>query len=205
MNPWVEWAKQIKAIAQIGLTYTKDPFDRERYNQLSDISHQILASLADAPKGKIDNFFIPDNGYATPKVDLRAGIFQGDKILLAKERSDGRWTLPGGWADVGESPTDGIIREVYEETGYHVDVRRLIAIKDRNLHPYKPQYPHHIYKLFFLCNSIGGEAKKNIEISEVGFFKLSRLPQLSEGRVIKPDVEMMFQYHEDDHLPIYCD
>ena len=104
MNPWVEWAKQIKAIAQIGLTYTKDPFDRERYNQLSDISHQIMGSLANAPKGSVDNFFIPDKGYATPKVDLRAGIFQGDEILLAKERSDGKWALPGGWTDVGESP-----------------------------------------------------------------------------------------------------
>jgi ADP-ribose pyrophosphatase YjhB (NUDIX family) len=205
MNEWIEWSKQIKAIAQIGMSYTKDQYDLERYNQLTEISHQMIGKLADAPKGKVDNFFVPDNGYATPKVDLRAGIIKDNKILLAKERSDERWSLPGGWADVGESPTEGIKREVFEETGYKVIVQRLIAIKDRNLHPYKPQYAHHVYKLFFLCDLIGGHAKENIEISEVAFFKQNGLPQLSEVRVLKQDIQMMFEYLGNKNLPVFCD
>lgn len=205
MNQWIEWSKQIKAIAQIGLAYSKDKYDLERYIQLTEIAHKIIANLAEAPTGKVDNFFIPDNGYATPKVDLRAGIIKDNEILLAKEISDNKWTLPGGWADVSESPTEGIIREVSEETGYKVQVRKLIAIKDRNLHPYKPQYPFHVYKLFFLCDLIGGNAKKNIEISDIAFFKFGQLPQLSERRVLNYDIEMVFQYSKDDNLPVYCD
>ena len=103
-----------------------------------------------------DNFFVPDSGYATPKVDLRSGILKNNQILIVKERSNGKWTLPGGWANVNESPSCGIIREVKEESGFDVSVNRLIAIKDRSLHPYQPQYPIHIYKIFFLCELIGG-------------------------------------------------
>jgi len=205
MNELIEWSKQIKAIAQIGISYTKDQYDLERYNQLTQISHQMIGKLADAPKEKVDNFFVPDKGYATPKVDLRAGIIRDNKILLAKERSDERWTLPGGWADVGESPTEKIKREVFEETGYKVIVQRLIAIKDRNLHSYKPQYANHVYKLFFLCDLIGGHAKENIEISKVAFFKQNGLPQLSKVRVLKQDIQMMFEYLGNKNLPVFCD
>jgi len=205
MDEWIEWVKQIKAIAQIGISYTKDEYDLERYNQLTEISHRMIAKLADAPIGKVDNFFVPDKGYATPKVDLRAGIIRENRILLAKERSDGRWTLPGGWADTGESPTEGIEREVVEETGYEVKVQRFIAIKDRSMHPYQPQYPNHVYKMFFLCDLTGGEAKENIEISEVGFFKQNELPPLSEGRILKQDIDMMFNYSVNGNLPVFCD
>ena len=149
--------------------------------------------------------FLIQPGYATPKVDLRAGIIRENEILLAKERSDQKWSLPGGWADVCESPTEGIIREVYEETGYQIKLLRLVALKDRNRHPYRPHHPHHIYKLFFLGELAGGDVKESIEISEVGFFKQNAIPQLSEGRVLRQDVDMMFRYHEDLTLPVYCD
>ena len=165
----------------------------------------MIGKLADAPPGKVDKFFVPDKGYATPKVDLRAGVIKNNEILLAKERSDERWALPGGWADVGESPTAGIEREVFEETGYFVKVIRLIGIKDRNVHPYRPRYPHHVYKIFFLCDLIGGHPKENIEISEVAFFNPNKLPRLSEGRVLTQDIEMMFEYSRDKNLSVFCD
>jgi ADP-ribose pyrophosphatase YjhB (NUDIX family) len=205
MNQWIEWAKQIRAIGQIGATHTTDPYDLERYEQLSDIAHQMMEKMSDAPKDRVDQFFLPETGYATPKVDLRAGIIRENEILLAKERSDQKWSLPGGWADVCESPTEGIIREVYEETGYQIKLLRLVALKDRNRHPYRPHHPHHIYKLFFLGELVGGDVKESIEISEVGFFKQNAIPQLSEGRVLRQDVDMMFRYHEDLTLPVYCD
>lgn len=185
MNKWIDWAKQIKAISQIGLTYCKDQYDIERYNQLTQISHEMFASLADVPTGKVDNLFIQDNGYATPKIDLRAAVIKDGKILLARERSDNRWTLPGGWADVCESPKQGIIRETLEETGYNVDVKRLIMIKDRGCHPYYPEYSFHIYKHFFLCEITGGTATSNLEISEIEFFAQDKLPELSETRVYR--------------------
>jgi ADP-ribose pyrophosphatase YjhB (NUDIX family) len=148
---------------------------------------------------------VPDSGYATPKVDLRAGVIQENKILLAREISDGMWSLPGGWADVGESPVRGIEREVFEETGFTVKVKRLIAIKDRSLHPYLPPYPHHIYKLFFLCDLRGGVAGESIEISEVGFFNRHEIPPLSESRSILQDIQMMFANFDDETLPVFCD
>ncbi|MFC1819864.1 NUDIX hydrolase [Thermodesulfobacteriota bacterium] len=205
MNEWIEWVKQIKAITQIGISYTKDEYDSERYEQLSRIAHQMIAKLADAPLNKVDNFFIPDKGYATPKVDLRDGIIRENKILLARERSDGKWTLPGGWADTCESASEGIIREVFEETGYEIEIDRLIAIRDRSLHPYKPQYPDHIYKMFFLCDLVGGESKTNLEISEIDFFTRDELPPLSEGRVLSQDIDIVFDYYKNGNNIPLCD
>jgi len=205
LNEWSEWVKQIKAIAQIGIAYTKDEYDLERYRQLTDISHRMIAKMADTPLEKVDHFFLPDEGYATPKVDLRAGVIKENTILLVKERSDGMWTLPGGWADTGESPSEGIKREVFEESGYDIAVQRLIAIRDRSLHQYRPRYPVHVYKLFFLCDFIGGEARENIEISKIGFFKQHDLPPLSGGRVLKKDIDLVFDYFNDGTLPVYCD
>jgi ADP-ribose pyrophosphatase YjhB (NUDIX family) len=205
MNEWIDWTKQIKAIAQIGLTYTQDKYDLQRYHQLTQIAHEMIAKLADVPKVKVDHFFIPDSGYATPKVDLRAGIIKDKQVLLVKERSDSRWALPGGWADVNESPSCGIIREVKEESGFDVKVNRLIAIKDRSLHPYSPQYPNHIYKMLFLCELISGQPEKNIEIEEIDFFSLTKLPPLSISRILEDDIRMVFEYHQNPDKPVQCD
>lgn len=205
VNEWIAWAKQIRAICQIGKTYAENAYDLQRYDQITEIVHAMLAKLADAPMAKVENFFVPDAGYATPKVDLRAGVFRDQKILLVRERSDDCWALPGGWADVAESPTQGIEKEVFEESGYVAKVIRLVAIKDRSLHNYRHQYPDHLYKLFFLCQLVGGSPLPNIEISEIDFFPLTALPPLSESRVLKQDIELLWAYHNDPHKQVYCD
>ncbi len=205
MSQWVDWVKQIQAIAQAGKAYSKDKFDLERFDQLSAISHQMFATLSDSPVERVRELFIPESGYPTPKIDLRAAVIKDNKILLVREREDDCWSLPGGWADVCETPTDGIIREVFEESGYTVSSPRLVAIKDRDVHPYYPKFPYHIYKMFFLCHFESGEALTNIEISDIGFFGLDELPTLSEGRVLRCDIEAMFEHYSDPDKAVYVD
>lgn len=205
MQNWLNWAKQIKAISQAGKAYTKDGYDEERFEQLQVISHQMLASLADQPVIKVDNLFIPEQGYPTPKVDLRAGVIKNNKILLVRERTDDRWSLPGGWADVNEAPKEGIIREVYEESGFRVDNPRFIGLKDRALHPYFPLSVQHIYKLFFLCDFVGGVPTINLEVSKIDFFALDELPELSTGRVLYEDIAMVFEHYNNPSTTIYID
>ncbi|KDM92831.1 NUDIX hydrolase [Photobacterium galatheae] len=199
------WAKQLQAIAQAGKAYSQDPYDLERFDQIAVIAQQMFAELSDAPLAKIQNLFIPETGYPTPKVDLRAGVIRENRILLVREREDDRWTLPGGWADVCETPSEGIVREVMEESGLVVGNPRLVAIKDRSVHPYQPAYPNHIYKLFFLCDYISGEPSENLEISKVAFFERHAIPPLSLSRVLAEDIAMMFCHCDDLQLPIQTD
>ncbi|MDF1752833.1 MAG: NUDIX hydrolase [Verrucomicrobiales bacterium] len=189
-----ELIKEIQAIAQTGLHYTKDPFDRERFERLSEIAAQFYSELSDSDITTIERFFFPEKGYATPKVDLRACIIKDDTVLLVKEREDDCWTLPGGWADQNESPSEGIIREVKEESGYDIEIGQLYAVKDRDRNAYTPKYPVSIYKLFFTASIIGGEPAPNLEVSEIGFFPVSDLPRLSEARVLPKDIEQGYQH-----------
>ncbi len=165
-----ELIREIQAIAQTGLHYAQDPYDRQRYTRLREISYLLIRELSTADLSAIEHFFIPEKGYATPKIDLRACIIQAGKVLLVRERSDGKWTLPGGWADQNESPREGIVREVKEESGYDVDIKGLYAIKDRDRHAYTPKYPVSIYKLFFTASIVGGSPRDNVEVSEIDFF-----------------------------------
>ncbi len=180
--------KEIRALGQSGLRYTKDPFDRERFERLIAIASELYSELSDADLETVERFFIPEVGYATPKVDLRACVFQGDRVMLVKERADGLWTLPGGWADQNESPREGIAREVKEESGFEVEVQTLYAVKDRDRNPYQPRYPVSIYKLFFTAVVVGGEPAANLEVSEIDFFEIGDLPPLSEARVLAQDI-----------------
>ena len=185
--------KEIRALAQSGLQYTKDPFDRERFERLIRIASELYTSLSDSDLETVERFFIPETGYATPKIDLRACVFKDDRVMLVKERSDGLWTLPGGWADQNESPREGTIREVKEESGYDIEVHSLYAVKDRDRNPYKPKYPVSIYKLFFTATVTGGSSTANLEVSEIDFFTEDGLPQLSEARVLAQDIHEGFQ------------
>ena len=197
---WLEWTEQLRAIAQNGLTYAEGGFDLERYHQLQTITHEMTAALAGAPKEKVDHFFLPEKGYCTPKIDLRAGIFKDGKVLLVRERSDNCWALPGGWGDIGEPPSTGIEREIREESGFTAKAFKLAAIRDVHRHPYSPRHPHHIYKLLFLCELTGGEARVNLEISEIDFFALDALPELSQGRTISGDIELLYNHLQQiDH------
>lgn len=205
MSEWISLVEKIRSIAQIGVAYTKDPYDKERYQELAAVSHEMFSLLSDAPVEKVAGFFMPEKGYATAKVDLRAGILRGGEILLVRETRDGKWALPGGWADVGETPTEGMVREVYEETGYTVKVDRLISIRDQSLSGYRPRYPVHIYKMFFLCTILEGEASTSIETSEVQYFDVSDLPELSIGTTLERDVRDLRHCFESPDSPVLVD
>lgn len=205
MDKQLEWAKKLKAISQAGHTYSKDKFDLERFDQIQQIAFEMLAEISDAPIEKISNLFIPETGYPTPKLDVRAGVIRDNKILLVREREDGCWTLPGGWGDVCETPTQGVIREVFEESGFTVNNPRLIAVKDRDVHPYLPKFPFHIYKMFFLCELVSGLPTTNIEISAIDFFSLNELPPLSQSRVLPEDIKLVFDHYNDSNLNVYVD
>jgi ADP-ribose pyrophosphatase YjhB (NUDIX family) len=168
---WLDWMKRLAAIAQTGLTYTDGPYDRERYEQICEIVTEMGCEQTGTDREKLADLFAGEIGYATPKVDLRAAIFQEERILLVRERAIGQWTLPGGWADVGEPPSLGIEREVREETGYDCRAVRLLALYDRDhaRHGHAP-YPFHVYKLFFLCELTGGTPAENLEIDGIDYF-----------------------------------
>jgi ADP-ribose pyrophosphatase YjhB (NUDIX family) len=184
----LELLRELQGLCQTGLHYTRDPFDKERYVRLREIAFELLATTGGVTAERVSDFFVPEKGYATPKIDLRACVLHEGRVLLVRERSDGKWALPGGWADQNESPVIGTVREVKEESGYDVRLDGLYAIRDRDRHPYAPRYPVSVYKLLFTATLLGGEPQPNTEISEVDFFSPDALPELSPGRTIPRDV-----------------
>lgn len=196
----LEHVRRLQAIAQTGLTYARDPFDLERYEVLRDTAARLLADLTGAGIERVEDLFSGDSGYATPKVDVRAAVFQGDALLLVRERSDGLWTLPGGWADVGESPSEMVEREVREESGFVVHATKLLALHDRDRHGHPP-IAHHVYKLFVRCEITGGAPRESIETSAVGFFRENELPALSLTRVMPAQIARMFEHHRNPDWP----
>jgi ADP-ribose pyrophosphatase YjhB (NUDIX family) len=198
---WIDWTKKLQAIAQTGLTYAANQYDVERYEQVRHIAAEMLAYQSDVPLPRVLNLFLSDTGYATPKVDVRAAIFHNRSILLVRERSEGHWTLPGGWADVGEAPSVCVVREAKEETGYDVQAQKLLAVYDRSKHPHEPPYPFHVYKMFFLCEIVGGKATRNNEIDEIGFFTRDVIPPLSLTRITPQQIDRMFEHHQHADWP----
>ncbi len=196
----LDWARKVQAIAQTGLAFTQDPFDRERYTQLQDLVASVLSSELEIPVAKARAFWEGEDGYATPKVDVRGGVFEGDRVLLVRERSDGKWTLPGGWVDVNDSPSDAVAREILEESGYRARAVKLAALVDKRRHPHPPGI-HHIYKLFFVCERTGGAPAPSIETDAVQFFPVRSLPELSTGRVLRPQIERLYQHRLHPELP----
>jgi ADP-ribose pyrophosphatase YjhB (NUDIX family) len=202
---WLKWTKRIQAIAQTGLSFTRDHYDHERYEELQEIAAEMMAAGSGMPDSqKVLDLFRTESGYATPKIEVRGAVVRGDQILLVREREDGGWTLPGGWADVGESPSAMVVREVKEESGYDVAPRKLAAIFDRNKHPHPPQ-PTHAYKLFFLCDLVGGEATPSFETPEVAFFRRDALPKLSAPRITEFQIEHMFEHAAHPERPTTFD
>jgi ADP-ribose pyrophosphatase YjhB (NUDIX family) len=196
---WLLWARELQAIAQTGLTFSQDNYDLDRYRRLRAIAVEMLAVGSRTPFERVHGLFEQDLGYPTPKVDVRAAVFREDRILMVREISDGRWTLPGGWADVNQSPKECVEREVREESGFEVRAVKLAAVHDRRLHN-RSAHPHSIYKLFFLCELTGGEASPSIETSAVEFFARDQLPELSLGRTSPMQIERMFEHREHPEL-----
>lgn len=200
---WLVWAREAQALAQSGLTFTRDPYDRERYEQLRALSAEIFAAHTDAPTDRIVGIFGAQTGYATPKVDVRAAVFDaGGRVLMVRETADaGRWTLPGGWADVNVTPAENAVKEAREESGYEVAVVKLAAVWDRT----RQGHPSGVFsccKMFFLCELVGGAPAVSIETSEVGWFGEADLPaDLSLGRVLPGQVRRMFEHWRRPELP----
>ena len=201
MRPkWLEWAQKLQAIAQAGLTYTEGPFDRERYQAIQRVAAEILAGHIDTSADRIADLLAQESGYATPKIDVRGVVFRDEAVLLVKERADGLWTLPGGWADVNESPRQCVEKEIWEESGYRATAVKLLAVYDRNKHPHPP-IPWHTYKLFFLCHLTGGAPAHSLETNGVGFFREDDLPPLSVSRVTRSQIGRMFDHARHSDWP----
>jgi ADP-ribose pyrophosphatase YjhB (NUDIX family) len=197
---WLMVGRELKAIAQIGLTFSQDAFDRQRYERIRELSATLLAHGSDGDAAKVLDLFQLDAGYATPKVDVRGAAFREGRVLMVREVSDGGWTLPGGWADVNQTAAECVVREISEESGFQARAVKLAAVHDyRKRHP--PRHIDSIYKMFFICVLTGGSARPSHETSEVAFFSRSELPKLSMGRTTPEQIELMFQHAERPDLP----
>ena len=201
---WLVIGREMRAIAQIGLTFCKDPFDRQRFERIRELGASLIARGGEEDLEKVLGLFQQDAGYATPKVDVRGAAFRDGKVLMVREISDGCWTLPGGWADVNQTPAECVVREIAEESGFEARALKLAAVHDyRKRHP--PRHIDSIYKLFFICELIGGSARPSEETSEVGFFPRDALPPLSRGRTTEAQIALMFAHMESPQLPTQFD
>lgn len=205
MEPkWLEWAKQLQSIAQAGLTYSKDMYDIERFEQIRDMSIDILSKYTDMDQTVIRELFANETGYATPKIDVRAVVFRDNKILMVRENMDGDWALPGGWGDIGLTPSEVVVKEVKEEAGFDVKATKLLGILDKKCHPHPPS-PYHVYKIFIQCEIIGGQAEEGLETSAVDFFAEDELPPLSIARNTESQIKWAFKYLHNLEEPVRLD
>jgi len=194
-DTWLAWAKRLQALASTGAHFSKDPYDVERYREIAAIANDMLASIGSVPLQRIEDL-VSDfaKGYATPKVDVRGAVIRDDKVLLVREASDRLWTLPGGYADVGLSPAENVVKEIWEEATIRVAAKALYAIRHKARHGYDADV-RDFYKLFFLCEPIDDvQLSPGQETIDVGFFGLDALPPLSTGRVIERDIVAAFEH-----------
>jgi ADP-ribose pyrophosphatase YjhB (NUDIX family) len=198
---WLDWAREIFSLTQAGLAYSKNEFDLERYRRLQEIAAEMTASQSGLTKSAVLESFSMQVGYATPKVDVRGAVVRDGKILLIHEIVGGKWAMPGGWADLGESPSKMVVREVREESGFDVRTEKLIAVYDANR--IQPMEFYHAYKLIFLCSITGGEARTSIETDDVDFFSPDDLPPLSEFRTNQSMITEVLAHVADSNRPAY--
>ena len=202
-HQWLEWAKELQFIAQAGLTYTKDPFDKERFERVREIAAEIISLQGRLPLAQVKDLFCNETGFQTSKLDTRAAIFKDDKILLVEE-NDGTWSLPGGWVDVMETVKSNTVKEVKEEAGLDVEAVRVIALHDRNSHN-QPPYAYNVCKVFVLCEVKGGCFHPNIETVGSGYFGLDELPPLSVDKNSYQQIEMCFTARSDKNWQVEFD
>jgi ADP-ribose pyrophosphatase YjhB (NUDIX family) len=198
---WFEWAREIYSLSQAGITYSGNDYDIQRYKRLQEITAEMLESQSALSKADVLHSFSMQTGYATPKIDVRGAVIRDGKILLVRERADGRWAMPGGWGDIGDAPAAMVAREVWEESGFSVSVDKLVGVYDANR--LQPLEFYHVYKLIFLCSILGGESTPSIETLDVDFFGLDDLPPLSETRTNKKILDEVFAHYEQAGRPAY--
>lgn len=193
-DKWLEWAVRLQALAQNGLAYTTNAFDKERFEEIRQIAAEMLVEPSGQPLEVVTDLFASETGYQTPKLDTRAAIFQKDKILLVQE-ADGRWSLPGGWVDVDQSLMDNTVKECKEEAGLEIEVYRLVAVLDKHKHQ-PSRSAHHVTKIFFLCKSLGGQFVANTETLASGYFALDELPELSVNKTTKEQIDLCYEAYQ---------
>lgn len=194
---WLEIAREIQQLAQTGFAFAENEYERKRYHRLTEIAAEIVESTTQLDKETINKIFLEQPGYATPKIDIRAAVIKDGKILLVQETTDNCWAMPGGWADVGDIPTEVAIRETKEESGFDVKPVKVIGVFDAN-RAGTPLEFFHAFKIIFLCELLGGEAKPSSETLDVKFFPLDELPQLSYNRTNMKHIEEV-KLHLVDH------
>ncbi len=191
MEKIIEWAKELQSLAQAGLFYGHDDFDKERYQRIRDISAEMMSERTGIPIDKVKGLFCDDTGYQTPKIDTRAVIIDDGKILLVCEHG-GKWSIPGGWCDYNMSPAENTVKEVKEEAGLDVVVDRLIAVQDRDKHNLPP-YAYKIVKFFFLCHVVSGSFKQNLETVDSRYFAMDEIPDLAKEKCNEEQIRMCFE------------
>jgi ADP-ribose pyrophosphatase YjhB (NUDIX family) len=198
---WFKWAREIYSLSQAGITYSGNDYDIHRYKRLQEITAEMLACQSELSKETILSKFSMQAGYATPKTDVRGAVFRSGKILLVREKADGKWAMPGGWADIGDTPAVTVAREIREESGFTVRVEKLVGVYDAN-HT-QPLEFFHAYKLIFLCSILSGEATPSYETPDVDFFGQNNLPPLSENRTNNRFLDEVFAHYENAGRPTY--
>ncbi len=201
---WLSWARKLQAIAQTGLHFSNSSYDVERYEKLHEVAMEIAEMHTGKTPEELKELFYVQPGYATPRVDVRAACFRDGKILLVKERTDGRWAMPGGWADVGDTPSLATIREVKEESGYDCVARKIIGVFDANRN-HGELILLHAFKVIFLCDLTGGEPSNSHDILEVGFFERDALPPLSLERNSEEQIAECFRHYDEAARPSVFD
>lgn len=202
---WLELSRELKALAQAGMTYSRDPFDLQRFARLRQIAAEMTALRSAQPHERILDLFKDEAGYPTPKVDVRGGVFRDDRVLLVRERRDRLWTLPGGWADVNQTPRECVEREILEESGYVARAIKLAAVWDYRRHNASVPCHSALYKLFFVCELTGGSAQASLETEEAEFFRPGELPQLSTGRSTRWQILRLLEHVRRPDLPTEFD
>ena len=198
-------AQRIRALSQTGITYDSNGYEIERFQELIAISNRIVSLVSGVADAEINACYTPAKEYVTPKVDIRAVVFNDkDEVLLVCEKADGRWAMPGGWSDVGYTPREVAVKETKEETGLDVCVERLLAVMDKRCHAH-PASPFYIYKMFILCKILGGEFNDTFDIIDKGFFALDSLPPLSLDRILPEQITLMYELRNNPTAPVYLD
>jgi ADP-ribose pyrophosphatase YjhB (NUDIX family) len=200
-------AMRTAALAENGLTFSTNPFDLDRFKQLREVAAELFALLTDRPLDELKMDLGRQVGYVTPKVEVRGALVdERDRLLMMRETVDGRWSLPGGFADPLDTPSDAVVREVREETGYGAEVTKLVACWDRDRRGHLPKLSNSIYKLFFLCRATGAQQPPDkLETLEIGWFGIDELPELSAGRVNRWELERVLAHHREPSLPTEFD